>query len=58
MNRAHFYEKCQSVLLKSKEAEEMVLATFGEGNKVSKAICIDRFAFQYLGKNNRQSSKK
>lgn len=41
-------EKSQSVLLECEEAEEMVLATFGEGNQVPETVCIDRFAFQYL----------
>lgn len=35
----------------------MVLATFGEGNKVSKAVCIDRFAFQYLQKDGYKRQK-
>lgn len=45
---AHFDEECQSVFLEGKETEEMVLATLGEGHKVAKAFCIDRFAFQDL----------
>lgn len=44
----YFNKKRQSVLFKGIKAEKMMLATFSERNQVSKAICIDGFAFQNL----------
>lgn len=37
----YFDEEGQPVLLEGVEAEEVVLATLGQGNQVSKAVCID-----------------
>lgn len=50
----HLDKERKPVLLKGKEAEDVVLAALGQRHEIAEAVDVDGLPFQHLGRQRKQ----